>query len=174
MIKDLIKKAKKGDKKAFGEIIIYYQNDLYKIARTRLNQNDDIEDAVQETIISAYQSLSRLINISKFKSWLITILINKCNEIHRKRQKYDNVSYDYIEGEKYLTQYSNLDSNLEFDNLMNSLNTDEKTILVLYYGYGYKTKEISKILKINDNTVRTKMSRAKKKLEDDLKEGVHE
>ena len=57
---ELIKKAKKGDKSAFSEVILYYQNDLYKIARTRLSENADIEDAVQETIIRSEEHTSEL------------------------------------------------------------------------------------------------------------------
>lgn len=168
MITNLIKKAKKGDIDAFEEVILYYKNDLYKIARTRLNKSDDIDDAIQETIITAYQSIHKLINISKFKSWLITILITKCKYIYK--QKNNTISYDNIDAEKFISNYSDINSNIEFYNLLDALDNDEKTIMVLYYSEGYKTKEISKILNINDSTIRNKISRARKKLEKILKE----
>ena len=41
----LIKKAQKGDKDAFTEIILYFRNDLYKIAKTRITDEEDIQDA---------------------------------------------------------------------------------------------------------------------------------
>lgn len=171
MEKELIKRAKKGDKVAFEKIILYYQNDLYKIAKTRLRENDDIDDAIQETIISAYKSIHSLINISKFKSWLITILINKCNYIYKQKKKNNNISYEAIQASQCILQEtSKVNLNIEFENLMSLLNDDEKTILVLYYYEGYKTKEIAKILKMNESTVRNKISRAKKKIEKDLKE----
>lgn len=97
MTEELIKKAKKGDKIAFEEIMDYYQNTLYKVARTRLNSIEDIEDAIQETIISAYKSIHKLYNISKIKSWLITILINQCNSIYKQKQKNNTISFDVIE-----------------------------------------------------------------------------
>ena len=171
MTKELIKKAKKGDKSAFEQVILYYQNDLYKIAKTRLSENADIDDAIQETIISAYQSIHNLINISKIKSWLITILINKCNHIYKNKQNNTHVSYEDIEAEKYYSSSTTFDSNLEFENLMNILNNDEKTIFVLYYSEGYKTKEIAKILQMNESTVRNKILRGKRKIEINLKEG---
>lgn len=170
MTKDIIKKAKKGDKKAFEDIIIYYQNDLYKIAKTRLSENADIDDAIQETIISAYQSIHKLLNISKIKSWLITILINKCNHIYKQKQKECSLSYENIDSGNYISESFENSSNLEFDDLMNILNNDEKTILVLYYYEGFKSIEIAKMLKMNDSTVRNKISRAKKKIEKNLKE----
>ncbi len=169
---EIIKRAKKGDINAFEDIILYYKNDLYKIARTRLNRNEDIDDAIQETILSAYQSLNKLINVSKFKSWIITILINKCNYIYK--QNVNIISYDYIEGEKLILTSEELDSNIEFDDLLNELDKDEKTILVLYYCEGYKTIEIAKMMHINNSTVRTKMHRARKKLKLIEEENVYE
>lgn len=159
---ELIKKAKKGDIEAFEDLILYYKNDLYKIARTRLIIDEDIDDAIQETILSAYQSINKLIYASKFKSWLITILINKCNYIYK--QNLNKVSYDFINGEKNISLTETLATNIEFDNLLECLDNDEKTILVLYYSEGYKTNEIAKMLHMNNATVRTKMFRARKKL----------
>ena len=53
---------------------------------------------------------------------------------------------------------------------MNILELDERTILTLYYSENYTSKEISKILKMNDSTVRNKIAKAKKKIESNLKE----
>ena len=53
MINELIKEAKKGDTNAFEKIILYYKNDLFKIAKTRLSNIEDIEDAVQDALKKA-------------------------------------------------------------------------------------------------------------------------
>lgn len=171
MLNELIKKAKKGDNEAFQELILYYKNDLYKIAKTRLSTPEDIDDAMQETIISAYESIHKLIDISKFKSWLIAILINKCKFIYYQKQKDKVVSYEDIEGEKFVSENEKYSYNIKFDTLLEPLSSDEKTIVVLYYYEGYKVEEISKILKLNSNTIKTKLFRARKKIMDDLKEG---
>ena len=170
MTKELIKKAKKGDKHAFEQIIDYYQNTLYKVARRRLNSIEDIEDAIQETIISAYKSIHKLYNASKIKSWLITILINQCNYIYKQKQKDNTISFDLIEEKNYISDSYQNNSNIEFDSLMKVLNKDERTILLLYYSEGYNTKVIGKILNINDSTIRNIISRAKRKIEKELKE----
>lgn len=166
----LVKKAKNGDKKAFEQLILYYQEDLYKIAKAHLFIEDDINDAIQETIILAYEYIGNLTNISKFKSWLIRILINECNAIYRKKKQENSVSYDSLEIEKYIKQDYEMKNNLEFYSLISNLDTEEKSILILYYVEGYKPKEISKILDINNNTVRSKILRAKNKIKNDLKE----
>lgn len=80
-MEELIKKAQNGDKDAFTSIILDMNDELYKIARTRLNDENDIFDAIQETMISSYKSIKKLKDTKCFKSWLIKILINKCNDI---------------------------------------------------------------------------------------------
>lgn len=168
MINELIKQAQKGNSNAFEEIILAYKNTLYKIAKTRLSNIDDIEDAVQETIISAYQSIYKLRDTTKFKSWIITILINKCNRINKKKSK-QNVSYEEIDIERYVGK-CDVFTSIGFDELISILSKDEKTIMTLFYSEDYTSKEISKILKLNENTVRRKISDARKKIEKKVKE----
>ena len=169
-MKKLVKKAQRGDKQSFTKLILYYQKDLYKIARIRLSNEEDINDAVQETIITAYKSIDNLHEISKFKSWLITILINKCNFIYRKQTLNNTISYENINAEKFFSKEFEINSDLEFYNLISKLYIDEKTILILHYVEGYKLNEIAQILNIKDSTVRSKLLRAKNKIKNDLKE----
>ena len=84
---ELVQQAKKGDKQAFTQIIISLETDLYKIAKMRLDSNDDIEEAVQETMIEAFKHMKKLKENSYFKTWIIRILINKCNFIYKKNKK---------------------------------------------------------------------------------------
>ena len=90
----LVNKAKNGDKEAFCELILIVKDDLYKIAKSRLgNKEDDIFDAIQETIISAYISIGKLKKVLSFKSWIIKILINECNDILKKKSNYNEISF---------------------------------------------------------------------------------
>lgn len=56
----LIKRAQEGDEDAFTQIIISMENELYKVARTRLECEDDINEAVQETIIQTFKSIKKV------------------------------------------------------------------------------------------------------------------
>lgn len=170
MIKKLIKKAKKGNKQAFEKLILYYEKDLYKIARVRLANEEDINDAIQETIIAVYESIDDLREISKFKSWMITILINKCNSAYKKNSLYNQVSYENINAEEFLYKNFDINSDVEFFSLINKLDLDERTILILHYVEKYKLTEIAQILNMKDSTVRSKLLRAKSKIKNDLEE----
>ena len=151
-------------------LIIEYQDVLYKIAKTRLNCEDDICDVVQNTFISAYQSIKILKNKKYFKTWLIKILINKCNDFYL-RNKRDNISLNILD-ENAEFHFEDFTNDYGIDYLIKSLSKDEQTILTLYYLEGYNEKEISKILNINYSTIRTKIRRAKNKIAQNLDKEV--
>lgn len=170
-MEELVKKAKKNDENAFNELILLTQKEMYLIAKTKLKDEDDIADAIQETILSCYKNLRKLRDNKLFKTWLIKILINECNKIYKKRKK-QNVSYEEKEVENYFVLEDDSFDNISFDILIRNLNEEEKLILTLYYYSGYSTKEISKIIKINESTIRSKIARAKNKLRNQY-EGTH-
>lgn len=168
---ELVLKAKKGDKEAFTELILQLEDDLYKIARTRLNNQEDIFDAIQETIISAYKSIGKLKKVEFFKTWIIKILINKCNDV------YKNIYELELDEKKLSEDYFNnsiiiLENDLDFEHIIKILNYDERIAMTLYYLEEYTTKEIGKILKTNENTIKTRIARARLKIKNNYKKGV--
>ena len=162
---ELIQRSKKGDKEAFTEIIRNMDKDLYKIAKARLNNEDDIADAIQETIIKAFKSIKKLKYDEYFKTWVIRILINNCNLIYKKKNKKE-ISFENLQNKRHLT-YSDIekvDSSLDFEYIIEKLNYNEKIVLNLYYGEGYTSKEISKILGAKESTIKSRILRAKDRI----------
>lgn len=172
-MEELIKEAKKGNKDAFTSLIMEIENDLYKIARTRLSNEADIDDVIQETMIEAYRSIRRLREPKKFKKWVITILINKCNKIYKRKYKED-VSIDKYDLDKYIVSnsYKNIEDDLNFYSLLKQLKYEERIVIILYYMEQYSIKDIKEILKMNENTVRTHLFRARKKIKENYEKGV--
>lgn len=166
---ELVLKAKKGDKEAFTELILQLEDDLYKIARTRLNNQEDIFDAIQETMISAYKSIGKLKKAEFFKTWIIKILINKCNDLYKKIHIVE--LDETVKGKQDINNsINNLEDNLNFEYIMKILNYNERITMTLYYLEEYTTKEIGELLKTNENTIKTRIRRAKEKIKDNLKE----
>lgn len=64
----LLEKALKGNKKCFIQALNIIERDLYLIARTKLNNEDDIKDCTQDTVLLSYKNLKKLKDIKKFKS----------------------------------------------------------------------------------------------------------
>lgn len=169
-MEELIKKAQKGDTEAFTQIVLELENELYKIAKTRLTNESDIQDAIQETMIETFKSIKKLRDQKKLKKWLIKILINKCNRIYKKKYKKD-ISIDEYNLENYiiLNDYKNIEDDLDFYRLIKILKYEERIIIILYYMEQYTVSEIKTIFGINENTIRTHLFRARQKIKDNYK-----
>ena len=174
-MEELIKRSLQGDQDAYIELIESIQIEMYKIATSQLNNIDDINDVIQETIMHSYDKLHTLKNFNYFKTWIIRILINECNIIHRKRKKqlglFNKIS-NSVDNSTYTNNiFQEVESNIDFDLLIQHLNYNEKLIFTLYYRNKYTPTEISNILNINVNTIKSRISRAKQKIQKLYKKG---
>ena len=172
-MEELVEKAKNGDKKAFTELMLQIKDELYKIAKTRLKKDDDVFDAIQETMIIAFKTLKKLKQNSCFKSWLIKILINKSNDIYKKENKKNVIYLEDIENN--ITNSSldieNIELVLDFNFICKHLKYEERIIMTLFYMEKFTDKEIGKILELKENTVKTKRTRAIKEIKKILEKG---
>lgn len=158
-VEHLVKQAQKKDDRAFVQLIEWIKGDLYKVARSYLNSEEDIADAIQETIITCYEKINCLKERKYFKTWMIRILINKCNDIIRKGQRECSFAEIPEQGDKGMNT-----AGYEFEELMNQLDEKYRTILILYYAEGFKVREIAQILDMEENTVKTRLSRGRKEV----------
>lgn len=169
-MEEIILAAKKGDKEAFTNLILEIKNDLYKICKMRLINNNDIDDAIQDTMIEAYKNLNSLKDVNKFKPWIITILINNCNKIYRKAQKTRTMIEEYdIERVGIDSNIEKTEADINFYLLIKDLKYEERVIIILYYMEQFTFKEIGRILHCSENTVKTRFYRAKEKIKDNCK-----
>ena len=143
--------------------MLQMQDELYKIAKIRLKNDDDVFDVIQDTMLSAYKSLKKLKHNEYFKTWIIKILINECNKIHNsnivffRNQKINlNIDKSYYNLEK--------ESQLGFESIIDILTTKERTIFVLFYSCDLTVLEIARLLKKNPNTIKSILHRGKEKL----------
>lgn len=174
-MEELIIKSKQGDKEAFTEAIYEVRHELYKIARCRLSNEDDIEDSVQETMIIAFESIKKLKKITSFKSWIIKILINECNKIYKKNYSKNIVTENEVLENmcKTTSRYQNLEE-LDFNTVLDGLNYNEKIAITLFYLEDYSILDIAKILKTNPNTIKTRLRRGRDKIKNNyFEKGVN-
>lgn len=83
----LIEKARSGEPEAFTELMQMYMQTMYKVARSVLRSDEDAADAIQDTILCCWEKIGQLKEGKYFKTWMIRILINKCNDILRAKQR---------------------------------------------------------------------------------------
>ncbi|HVJ50145.1 RNA polymerase sigma factor [Desulfitobacterium sp.] len=164
-MEDLIKKAQKGDEEAFIQAITEYMPVMYKVARTRLSSEDDLGDVIQESILSAFKNLQSLKNPGYFRTWLIRILINQCNDIIKQNSKVICIG-SYEEADKLTKAIcdDNIVNDMDFNQILMQLSNDYRTVVVLYYVNGFNTREISEILNEKEGTIKSRLSRARTEL----------
>ena len=170
-MEELILQAQKGNETAFTELFLDINDDLYKIAKSKISNEDDISDAIQETMIETFKSIKKLKNPQLFKKWVITILINKCNRIYRKKCKND-LSFEEFNVENF-SNPTHMETNIEFYDMLKNLKYEERIIIILYYMEEYSVKDIKSILKMNENTINTHLFRARQKIKKNLKGGIY-
>jgi RNA polymerase sigma-70 factor (ECF subfamily) len=144
-VEDVIK-SKKGDKEAFARLYESVYKDLYKMAVYMLFNKADAEDVVRETAITAYNGIGALRIPDLFGVWILRILSNKC------KKKIKNITVH------------NEDVRIDLLNALNSLDADNRTIVVLSVISGYKSEQIGQILGLGTSTVRSKLKRSLKKM----------
>lgn len=155
----LVKRAQKGDTEAFIQLIENHKISLYKTAKSYLKNEDDVADVMQDTILSAFEHMEDLKSVRYFKTWITRILINQCNDLLRQRKRC--VLVEWAED----TQNVAPENDRGFYELLEELPENYRTIFLLYYGEGFHTKEIAQILEMNENTVKSRLKRGRKKLE---------
>lgn len=155
-MKNLVEKAVRGDTDAFLELMEANSLAMYKVARGILKNDDDVADAVQDTILSCFEKIHTLQKPEYFKTWMIRILINECNQILRHYQRVN------MPGE--LPETPSQDQSLaefEFKEMLDLVDEKYRVILVLYYVQGFRIQEIAELLELNENTVKTRLARAR-------------
>ena len=151
-----IKKAIRGDADAFAELVMQYKTDMYKVARGIINNQEDVADAISNTILKCYENIGKLEQPKYFKTWMTRILINECNQIIRR---YGNQSLLEVFPE-IPWQDASMET-VEFEELMQALDEKYRVVLVLYYAQGYKIAEIADLLDIPEGTVKTRLARGR-------------
>lgn len=84
MLDELINEALNGNNNSYKLLIEQITPILTSVARIHLTNEEDVEDAIQETILLVHKKMYQLKDIKLFRTWVIRILINECNLIHRK------------------------------------------------------------------------------------------
>lgn len=151
------------NKEQLGELILASSDSMYHVAKTLLQNDTDCSDAISETIVKAFAKLHTLQNDKYGKTWLIRILINECYMTMRREKRVVFMEDCTLE-EKGTERkdYSDLYQ------AISRLPRDMRICVTLYYMEGYSVKEIAALLETAENTVKSRLARARKRLKDDL------
>lgn len=177
----LIAQAQQGDVAAYNRLVLHYQDIVYNVALRIMKDPGSAEDAAQEAFISAYNALKRFRGGS-FKSWLLRIVTNACYDELRRRKRRPQSSLDAITEEFESPSFMADDSagpeerhqQVELidavERCLEDLPDEQRIAAVLCDVEGRDYKEIADIMSTSLGTVKSRISRARSKLRDCLRD----
>ncbi|QOR68776.1 sigma-70 family RNA polymerase sigma factor [Cytobacillus suaedae] len=134
---------------------------LYRIASSIMRSEDECLDAAQEAVIKAYMSIDQLKQPQFFKTWITRILIRECTRLLKTRNKIIPMNtIEIIESQNG----SNLEDKFDIKEAISKLEKDYRIVITLFYIQDLSVKEISEIIDQPEGTVKSRLSRARKKL----------
>lgn len=157
----LVQRAKQGDTGAFAKLYEAVYQDLYRFALYTLKNPHDAQDAVSDTVADAFATIAKLRADEAFCGWIFKILSNKCKH---KLKEYACRTQELTEDIAEHHSYSGMDEQAAIRSLFFELNDEERMILAMHLFCGYNSREMADILHMNENTIRSKQSRALKKM----------
>ncbi|RNA68660.1 RNA polymerase sigma factor [Alteribacter keqinensis] len=159
-----------GDDEAFYELIVHYQPVVEKFARQIGVSESDLPDITQEVFIKVYRFLDTY-SRGKFSTWLYSITLNVCRDVFRKNKR------DRMKLKKYEKEITSFypqgmsDYAAALNECLSRLEEKYRVPLVLYYFHDRPLSEISLIMEMKENSVKTRLKRGKEKLKAAMKKG---
>lgn len=172
----IINRVLKGEQSAFGSLIDKYKNYVFTLVLRFTVNREDAEELAQDVFIKAYRSLADFRGDSKFSTWLFTITRTTCLSFLRKK-KLDTISLD---NERTGLQLENRESGFSANGIeqksrhvmlnqaINMLSPDDAQVLNLFYKGDQSLDEIGRIMRLDPNTVKVKLHRARQRLKDKM------
>ncbi|MGB9680318.1 MAG: RNA polymerase sigma factor [Minisyncoccia bacterium] len=175
-ITDIIKKLQKGDFEAFKHLMKFQGPKALKTAYLITGKKHIAEECVQEAFFQCYQKIYQLKNPQAFERWFYRILTRICYDYIKKNK--NNISLEALKeaGQDFHSEKDDTEEIYQEKELkkflINSLYTLDphyRTIIILKYYQELSIKEIAKIMKLPEGTVKSRLHRGIKKLEEKLK-----
>jgi RNA polymerase sigma factor (sigma-70 family) len=167
----LIKACSNGDNKAFRKIYEIHSGTMYSICLRYMNNEDEAKDALQEGFIKVFKNISKFKFTGSFEGWMKRIFVNSSIELIRKRKMHLDVS-ELNSNELPLTakiETGSMDAE-KMMTLVQQLPEGYRTVFNMFIVDGYSHKEISNYLEISESTSKTQLFKARKQLQEWLKD----
>jgi len=179
---EIISRVLKGEQNAYAELVNRYQAYVFTLVLRMIKSREDAEEVAQDVFIKAYRSLADFRGESKFSTWLYTIA-NTTSITFLRKKKLDVHSLD---NEKVFEVADSKDSGLRANlveqksrvNMVNEaiamLSPDDAEIITLFYKAEQNLEEISRILRLETNTVKVRLHRARTRLKEKMEKNFSE
>ena len=176
----LVRRAKKGDYRAFDLLVLKYQSRVIATAYKYVKEKQLAEDIAQEAFIKSYKSLDSFREESSFYTWVYRIAVNTAkNYIVSSKRREEIIMTDFSEDNTYYPEKLDVDSpqdilnaselrDLIFETL-SSLGEETRTALSLREFDGFSYEQIAEIVNCPVGTVRSRIFRGREMIEEKVR-----
>jgi len=166
-----VEAARRGDKQAFSQLVQAYQRPVYNLTYRMLGNSEEAEDAAQETFLRAYARLGQYDPQMKFSTWVFSIANHHCIDRLRKRRAThisidDNPVLENLQEDTPQPEHQALEreQSIELQGLINLLEPEYRTPLVLRYWEEMSYEEIAEAMGVTVAAVKSRLFRARQQL----------
>jgi RNA polymerase sigma-70 factor, ECF subfamily len=167
MDRDLIERAKHGDKDAFTSLVLRYGDRLYSIAFRILRDASRAEDAVQQAFLTAWRELRRLRDDDRLEAWLYRLLVNACFAELRHTRRWQpglRLIADQEIGPTTDDTQVSVALRDELERAFRRLSGEQRAVLVMHHYLGLSGAEIAEALGLSAGTVRSRLHYARQQM----------
>ncbi|HLW33016.1 MAG TPA: RNA polymerase sigma factor [Aequorivita sp.] len=174
-----------GEKELFEILLRRYNQRLFRIIRSYISREDDVQDVMQDTYVKAYTKLEQFNNEASFSTWLIRIGINEALQFLRKNKR-QTTKYGATESLESIFQLPDTnqmtpekqvirnETRLLVEQAVDLLPEKYRVVFVMHQVEGLSNPEIASCLHLTDSNVKVRLHRAKTMLKDELFKSTHD
>jgi len=181
----LVEKARQGDKEAFGQLVLQYQTKVFNIALGIVRRPQEAEEVAQEAFVRAYRGIRSFRGHSSFYTWLFRITVNAAKNRVRKLSQEQSIVTGRVSAVGQVGEEKNLqevaDCSLAPDKILaekelgeriqeeiGNLDEEQRTLIVLRDIQGLDYRDMARILRCSEGTVKSRLHRARVALREKL------
>lgn len=161
----------KGDTQAFALLVDRYKDMVFTLSMKMIRNREEAEEAAQDSFIKVFRSLGKFKGDSKFSTWLYKVAYNTClDRLKKIKREQPTVAIDAFtesavrELGNFVDRIDDRERKQAVQDSLNKLPGEDGFLLTLFYFEEQSVKEIAKIMGINENHVKIKLYRGRKKL----------
>jgi RNA polymerase sigma-70 factor, ECF subfamily len=167
--RDLVERARKGDREAFAVLVHQVSDGLYAVAWRILRDSGLAEDALQNALVLAWRRLPKLRDPDRFEAWIHRILIHACyDESQRTRAWRTSVTVLPLEWPGQPDEAAAIADRDELERAFRKLTVEQRAVFVLHHYVGLPLVEVAELLGIPAGTARSRLHYAIAGLRDTL------
>jgi RNA polymerase sigma-70 factor (ECF subfamily) len=158
---DLVERAQRGDKAAYGLLAGAIADRFLAVARRILRDRDLAEDATQQALLAIWQNLPQLRDPGRFEAWSYRLLVHACYTEGRKERRWmPNLRLLPVEEAAATDDLSSVVDREQLERGFRRLSIDHRAVVVLYHYLDKPLDEIASILEIPVGTAHSRLHHA--------------